>query len=66
MKRTIRGVLNAALFTTLLSLPIIGQTVKRTTFDVTNYAIDASISPADRMLTATADVTFTPLEEPGP
>ena len=63
MKRTIRGVLNAALFTTLLSLPIIGQTVKRTTFDVTNYAIDASISPADRMLTATADVTFTPLEE---
>src|SRR4051812_46719989 len=63
MKRTIRGVLQAALFSTLLSLPIIGQTVKRTAFDVTNYIIDASITPASKNLSATADVTFTPTED---
>ena len=40
-----------------------GQQVKRTPFDVTNYVIDASLSPVENKLTATADVTFTPLED---
>ncbi|HYJ91971.1 MAG TPA: hypothetical protein VEV84_11725, partial [Pyrinomonadaceae bacterium] len=41
----------------------LGQQVKRTPFDVTNYVIDAALSPVENKLTATADVTFTPLED---
>src|SRR5437868_4792217 len=63
MNRTIRGVLVAAFFTTLLSLPLVAQQVKRTPFDVTNYLIDVAISPSERKLTATVDVSFTPLED---
>ena len=48
---------------TLLALPVTAQQIKRTPFDVTNYVIDAAISPAERKLTATTDVTFTPLED---
>lgn len=47
----------------LLTLPIAAQQIKRTPFDVTNYVIDAALSPAERKLTATVDVTFTPLED---
>ncbi|MBX3293297.1 MAG: tetratricopeptide repeat protein [Acidobacteria bacterium] len=39
------------------------QAVKRTPFDVQSYVIDASLSPNDRRITATADVTFVPLED---
>lgn len=39
------------------------QQVKRTPFDVANYQIDASLVPTENKLTATADVTFTPLED---
>ncbi|MGH7782614.1 MAG: M1 family aminopeptidase, partial [Candidatus Binatia bacterium] len=46
-----------------LSVPLFAQQVKHTPFDVTNYVIDATLSPNDRKLTATADVTFTPLED---
>ena len=41
----------------------LGQTVKRTPFDVTNYVIDATLVPKERRINATADVTFTPLED---
>ncbi|MFL6230831.1 MAG: M1 family aminopeptidase [Pyrinomonadaceae bacterium] len=34
----------------------------RTRFDVTNYRIDAELRPAEHILRATGDVTFTPLE----
>ena len=37
--------------------------VKRSAFDVTNYTMDVSISPTERRLSATVDVTFTPLED---
>jgi aminopeptidase N len=63
MTRIIKGGVFAALFTTLLSLAVSAQAVKRTPFDVTNYRMDVTISPADRKLTATTDVTFTPLED---
>ncbi|MFL6373995.1 MAG: M1 family aminopeptidase [Pyrinomonadaceae bacterium] len=63
MTRIIKSGLFAALFTTLLSLPLFAQAVKRTPFDVTNYVMDVQVSPADRRITATADVTFTPLED---
>jgi len=63
MTRIIKGGLFAALITTLLSLAVSAQAVKRTPFDVTNYVMDVQISPADRKLTATTDVTFTPTED---
>ncbi|HEY2847646.1 MAG TPA: hypothetical protein VGI80_07495, partial [Pyrinomonadaceae bacterium] len=63
MTRIIKGGLFAALFTTLISFAASAQTVKRTTFDVTNYTMDVQVSPADRRLTAAVDVTFTPLED---
>jgi tetratricopeptide (TPR) repeat protein len=63
MIRFLRSGLSAALFATLLTLPAVAQAVKRTPFDVANYTIDAQISPSDQKLTATADVTFTPLED---
>ena len=40
-----------------------GQQTPRSPFDVTAYQIDAQLSPADNRLAATADVTFTPLED---
>ena len=46
-----------------LSLPIAAQQIKRTPFDVTNYVMDVSLAPSDRKLSATVDVTFTPLED---
>lgn len=39
------------------------QQVKRTPFDVTAYRIDAELQPIENRLVATADVTFTPLED---
>ncbi|MEQ1643080.1 MAG: M1 family aminopeptidase [Pyrinomonadaceae bacterium] len=47
----------------LLVQSVAAQQIKRTPFDVSNYVIDAAISPTERKLTATADVTFTPLED---
>ena len=46
-----------------LTLSIYAQQVKRTPFDVTNYVMDVNLSPTERKLAATADVTFTPLED---
>lgn len=62
-----RKFINSALFATLFSLVFaiagFAQVVKRTPFDVTNYVMDVNLSPVERKLTATVDVTFTPLED---
>jgi tetratricopeptide (TPR) repeat protein len=63
MTRIIKSGLLAALFTTLLTFAVSAQGVKRTPFDVTHYVMDVQISPTDQKLTATTDVTFTPLED---
>lgn len=38
------------------------QSAGRTRFDVTNYRIEAQLQPAEHMLRAAAEVTFTPLD----
>jgi hypothetical protein len=45
-----------------LSSAVFAQAAKRSAFDVTNYVINAELSPIDNKLTATADVTFVPTE----
>src|SRR5688572_2732337 len=47
----------------VLSTAVFAQQTKRTPFDVTNYVIDAALSPIDNKLVATADVTFVPQED---
>jgi aminopeptidase N len=47
----------------LAVVPALSQQVKRTPFDVTNYVMDVALSPNERKLSATVDVTFTPLED---
>lgn len=39
------------------------QQIQRTPFDVTNYKMDVQLQPVENRLQATADVTFTPLQE---
>ncbi len=63
MKKIIRSVFQTAVVLSVLSLPALAQQIKRTPFDVTNYVMDVALSPAERKLTATVDVTFTPLED---
>lgn len=41
----------------------VGFAQQRARYDVTNYRIDAQISPAESRLTTTADVTFVPLDD---
>lgn len=50
-------------FSTLLSLPIFAQTIKRTPFDVSHYVMDVSLIPDERRMNATVDVTFNPQED---
>jgi hypothetical protein len=63
MKNLIKTAIFAAAFLSLASNFSAGQQVKRAAFDVTNYVIDAALSPVENKLTATSDVTFTPLED---
>ncbi|MEJ7625030.1 MAG: M1 family aminopeptidase [Pyrinomonadaceae bacterium] len=63
MTKLIKSGFGLALFAALLGMDVSAQAVKRTTFDVTNYVMDVSLAPSDRRLSATADVTFTPLED---
>lgn len=63
MKKIIRNVFQAAVLLTVLSISIFAQAVKRTPFDVTRYQMDVALSPAERKLGATVDVTLTPLED---
>lgn len=59
-KRQIFGLLIVA---TALAVPAFAQQIQRTPFDVTSYQIDAQLQPLENKLTATADVTFVPLED---
>lgn len=48
----------------ILSVSVVSaQQVRRTPFDVTNYRIDAALTPIENRLSATTDVTFTPQED---
>lgn len=49
--------------TLAFSASAFSQQIQRTPFDVTNYQIDAQLQPTENKLTATTDVTFTPLED---
>ncbi|NOT47079.1 MAG: tetratricopeptide repeat protein [Acidobacteria bacterium] len=63
MRHIQRQILRLAAVTVALSVPTFSQQIQRTPFDVTNYQIDAQLSPAENKLTATADVSFVPLED---
>jgi aminopeptidase N len=54
--------LGSIILVLILAFSVFGQT-QRTPFDVTNYRIDAQVSPAQNQLKATAYVTFTPLQD---
>lgn len=62
MKTINRTVLGAAAFFAL-SMSISAQAVKRAPFDITHYQMDVNLTPAERKINATVDVTFTPLED---
>ena len=62
MTRLIRYGLKLAVIAAVLVLPAAAQ-VKRTPFDVTKYVMDVNLAPENRKLTASVDVTFTPLED---
>jgi aminopeptidase N len=63
MKNHFKIAFYAAGLATLLSISAFGQTAQRSPFDVTHYQIDAALAPSEKKLSATADVTFTPLED---
>ena len=55
--------LSLAIVGIALAVPTFAQQIQRTPFDVTSYQIDAQLQPLENKLTATADVTFVPLED---
>lgn len=63
MNKVLKGIVLAAIATAAFAVSVTAQAVKRTPFDVTNYVIDATLAPRERRITATTDVTFTPLED---
>src|SRR5258707_8797873 len=63
MTKFIASGFKIALFSVLFLLPVEAQAVKRTPFDVTKYVMDVTLAPSERKLSATVDVTFTPLED---
>lgn len=63
MTKFISAGFKIAVFCTLITLPVLAQAIKRTPFDVTNYVMDVSLAPAERRLSATVDVAFTPQED---
>ena len=63
MNKILIRVLQAVALLSVLSLSIVAQQVKRAPFDVTNYVMDVSLTPAERKINAVVDVTFTPLED---
>ena len=63
MKNHFKIAFYAAGLAALLSISAFGQTAQRSPFDVTHYQIDAALAPSEKKLSATADVTFTPLED---
>jgi aminopeptidase N len=63
MNRTLRISVGVALFLVAMSGVGVAQQVKRTPFDVTSYRMDVALDPLENKLTATVDVSFTPLED---
>ena len=63
MNKIIRNAAFTAALLIVATIPTLAQQVKRAAFDVTNYVMDVSLAPSERKLTATVDVTFTPLED---
>lgn len=63
MKNLFRSSVYIAVIIATVSVFAAGQQVKRAAFDVTNYKIDAALDTIESKLTATADVSFTPLED---
>ncbi|MEK7856427.1 MAG: hypothetical protein AAB288_10075, partial [Acidobacteriota bacterium] len=63
MRHFQRQILQLAVVVTALSASAFSQQIQRTPFDVTNYVIDAQLSPSENKLTATTDVSFVPLED---
>ncbi len=63
MNKVLRNSLAAAAMMLVVSGAALGQQVRRTPFDVAGYKLDVALEPVDNRLTATADVTFTPLED---
>src|SRR5436305_7141625 len=63
MIRFIKSGLKISVLAALIAFPVLAQQIKRTPFDVTHYVMDVNLSPAERKLNATVDVTFTPLED---
>jgi aminopeptidase N len=57
-----RALLCLALLVASASLALAQATPGRARFDVTNYRIDAELRPAEHLLVATGDVTFTPAD----
>lgn len=58
-----RHFLSLATVAIAFAVPAAAQQIQRTPFDVTGYQIDAQLQPLENKLTATADVTFVPLED---
>ena len=63
MKNFVKAAFFLAVAAFLASGFAFAQQVKRADFDVTNYVMDVALSPVENKLTATADVTFIPLED---
>ncbi|HMT07740.1 MAG TPA: M1 family aminopeptidase [Pyrinomonadaceae bacterium] len=63
MNKVLKGIVFSAIAVAAFSVTSFAQSVKRTPFDVTNYVIDATLAPRERKITATTDVTFSPLED---
>ena len=63
MKNFVKPAFFLAVTAILASGFALAQQVKRTDFDVTTYVMDVALSPVENKLTATADVTFIPLED---
>ncbi|MBC7796708.1 MAG: tetratricopeptide repeat protein [Pyrinomonadaceae bacterium] len=61
MKNVFSSVL-LAIFVFSIAANSQSQTAQRAKFDVTNYRIDANLTPSANSLQSTADVTFTPLD----
>lgn len=63
MNTFLRNVFYTSALSAVFLIPTSAQQVKRAAFDVTSYGMDVVLSPNDRKLSATVDVTFTPLED---
>ncbi len=63
MRHFQQQILLLAAVTIAFSATAFAQQVQRAPFDVTNYLIDAQLSPDENKLSATADVTFVPKED---